>query len=166
LVKLEVLGDKNNLFTNMPSTLEADRTLVADGFKDLVYCIDYPIQYLILQDLVCVANMPLCSSIESGLGIIRPWYLRLIIVQSSVPVLVDAGVGTASDAAIAMELVCDGVLMNTAIVGERNPILMASAMKKAVEAGRDAFRAGRIPRKYYSADPSSPEEGLLQPLNP
>lgn len=166
LVKLEVLGDKNNLFPNMPATLEAARTLVADGFKVMVYCTDDPIQCRMLEDLGCVAIMPLASLIGSGMGIINPWNLRLIIDQSSVPVLVDAGVGTASDAAIAMELGCDGVLMNTAIAGARDPILMASAMKKAVEAGREAFRAGRIPRKYYSADPSSPEEGLLQPLNP
>ncbi len=165
LVKLEVLGDKTNLFPNMPATLEAARTLVADGFKVMVYCTDDPIQCRMLEDIGCVAIMPLASLIGSGMGILNPWNLRLIIDQSSVPVLVDAGVGTASDAAIAMELGCDGVLMNTAIAGARDPVLMASAMKKAVEAGREAWRAGRIPRKYYSADPSSPEEGLLQPLN-
>ena len=165
LVKLEVLGDKDNLFPNMPATLDAARTLVADGFQVMVYCTDDPIQCRMLEDIGCIAIMPLASLIGSGMGILNPWNLRLIIDQSSVPVLVDAGVGTASDAAIAMELGCDGVLMNTAIAGARDPILMASAMKKAVQAGRDAWRAGRIPRKFYSADPSSPEEGLLQPLN-
>lgn len=164
LVKLEVLGDKDNLFPNMPATLDAARTLVADGFKVMVYCTDDPIQCRMLEDIGCVAIMPLASLIGSGMGILNPWNLRLIIDQSSVPVLVDAGVGTASDAAIAMELGCDGVLMNTAIAGARNPVLMASAMKNAVLAGREAYLAGRIPRKYYSADPSSPEEGLLTPL--
>jgi thiazole synthase len=165
LVKLEVLGDKDNLFPNMPATLEAARTLVKDGFNVMVYCTDDPIQCRMLEDIGCVAIMPLASLIGSGMGILNPWNLRLIIDQSSVPVLVDAGVGTASDAAIAMELGCDGVLMNTAIAGARNPVLMASAMKKAVEAGREAFLSGRIPRKFYSADPSSPEEGLLEPVN-
>ena len=164
LVKLEVLGDKDNLFPNMPATLEAARTLVADGFKVMVYCTDDPIQCRMLEDMGCVAIMPLASLIGSGMGILNPWNLRLIIDQSQVPVLVDAGVGTASDAAIAMELGCDGVLMNTAIAGARDPVLMASAMKKAVQAGREAWLAGRVPRKFYSADPSSPEEGLLQPL--
>lgn len=164
LVKLEVLGDKDNLFPNMPATLEAARTLIADGFKVMVYCTDDPIQCRMLEDMGCVAIMPLASLIGSGMGILNPWNLRLIIDQSQVPVLVDAGVGTASDAAIAMELGCDGVLMNTAIAGARDPVLMASAMKKAVQAGREAWLAGRVPRKFYSADPSSPEEGLLQPL--
>jgi len=163
LVKLEVLGDQNNLFPNMPETLEAAKTLVKDGFKVMVYCADDPIQCRMLEDIGCVAIMPLASLIGSGMGILNPWNLRLIIDQSSVPVLVDAGVGTASDAAIAMELGCDGVLMNTAIAGAKNPVLMANAMKKAVEAGREAFLAGRMPRKFYTADPSSPTEGLIQP---
>ena len=163
LVKLEVLGSKDNLFPNMPETLEAARTLVKDGFKVMVYCTDDPIQCRMLEDMGCVAVMPLASLIGSGMGILNPWNLRLIIDQSTVPVLVDAGVGTASDAAVAMELGCDAILMNTAIAGARNPILMASAMKKAVQAGREAFLAGRMPRKLYSADPSSPTEGLLEP---
>ncbi|NYT58066.1 thiazole synthase [Alcaligenaceae bacterium] len=163
LVKLEVLGSKDNLFPNMPETLDAARTLIKDGFKVMVYCTDDPIQCRMLEDMGCVAVMPLASLIGSGMGILNPWNLRLIIDQSHVPVLVDAGVGTASDAAVAMELGCDAILMNTAIAGARDPILMASAMKKAVEAGREAFLAGRMPRKLYSADPSSPTEGLLAP---
>lgn len=162
LVKLEVLGDKDNLFPNMPETLKAAKTLVDEGFEVMVYCTDDPIQCRMLADMGCVAVMPLASLIGSGMGILNPWNLRLIIDQATVPVLVDAGVGTASDAAIAMELGCDAILMNTAIAGAADPILMAGAMKKAVEAGRDAFRAGRMPRKFYSADPSSPTEGLLQ----
>jgi len=161
LVKLEVLGDPNTLFPNMPETLAAARTLVKDGFDVMVYCSDDPIQCRMLQDLGCVAVMPLASLIGSGMGILNPWNLRLIIDEAQVPVLVDAGVGTASDAAIAMELGCDGVLMNTAIAGAREPVRMAHAMKLAVQAGREAFLAGRIPRKTYSADPSSPAEGLL-----
>jgi thiazole synthase len=161
LVKLEVLGDKDNLFPNMPATLEAARTLVKEGFKVMVYCTDDPIQCRMLEDMGCVAVMPLASLIGSGMGILNPWNLRLIIDQAQVPVLVDAGVGTASDAAVAMELGCDAILMNTAIAGAKNPILMASAMKKAVEAGRSAYLAGRVPRKFYSADPSSPTEGLI-----
>jgi thiazole synthase len=161
LVKLEVLGDKGNLFPNMPATLEAARTLVKEGFKVMVYCTDDPIQCRMLEDMGCVAVMPLASLIGSGMGILNPWNLRLIIDQAQVPVLVDAGVGTASDAAVAMELGCDAILMNTAIAGAKNPILMASAMKKAVEAGRSAYLAGRVPRKFYSADPSSPTEGLI-----
>ncbi|HEY9573766.1 MAG TPA: thiazole synthase [Pusillimonas sp.] len=162
LVKLEVLGDKDNLFPNMPETLDAARTLVKEGFKVMVYCTDDPIQCRMLEDIGCVAVMPLASLIGSGMGILNPWNLRLIIDQAQIPVLVDAGVGTASDAAVAMELGCDAILMNTAISGARNPVLMASAMKKAVEAGREAFLAGRVPRKFYSADPSSPTEGLIQ----
>src|SRR5690606_37012409 len=162
LVKLEVLGDQNNLFPNMPETLKAAKTLVDDGFKVMVYCADDPIQCRMLEELGCVAIMPLASLIGSGMGILNPWNLRLIIDQASVPVLVDAGVGTASDAAVAMELGCHGVLMNTASAGARDPVLMASAMKKAVEAGREAHLAGRMPRKFYSADPSSPTEGLIQ----
>ena len=161
LCKLEVLGDPTNLFPNMPETLKADETLVKDGFQVMVYCADDPIQAKMLEDIGCVAIMPLASLIGSGMGIVNPWNLRLIIDNAKVPVLVDAGVGTASDAAIAMELGCDGVLMNTAIAHAKDPVLMASAMKKAVEAGREAFLAGRMPRKYYSADPSSPTTGLI-----
>ena len=161
LVKLEVLGDPTTLFPNMPETLKAAETLVKDGFQVMVYCSDDPIQAKMLGDLGCVAIMPLASLIGSGMGILNPWNLRLIIDQSRVPVIVDAGVGTASDAAIAMELGCDGVLMNTAIAQAGQPVLMASAMRKAVEAGREAYRAGRMPRKYYSADPSSPTAGLI-----
>jgi len=161
LVKLEVLGDPTNLFPNMPETLKAAETLVKEGFQVMVYCADDPIQCKMLEEIGCVAVMPLASLIGSGMGIVNPWNLRLIIDNARVPVLVDAGVGTASDAAIAMELGCDGVLMNTAIAHAKNPVLMASAMKKAVEAGREAFLAGRMPRKLYSADPSSPTTGLI-----
>ncbi len=161
LVKLEVLGDPQTLFPNMPETLKAAATLVKDGFQVMVYCADDPIQARMLEDLGVVAIMPLASLIGSGMGILNPWNLKLIIEQAKVPVLVDAGVGTASDAAIAMELGCDGVLMNTAIAGAQNPVLMAGAMKKAVEAGREAWRAGRMPKKYYAATPSSPGGGLI-----
>ncbi|WP_418647593.1 thiazole synthase [Thauera butanivorans] len=161
LCKLEVLGDPSNLFPNMPETLKAAEILVKDGFDVMVYCADDPIQARMLEDIGCAAVMPLASLIGSGMGILNPWNLRLIIDNAKVPVLVDAGVGTASDAAIAMELGCDGVLMNTAIAGAGQPVLMASAMKKAVEAGREAFLAGRMPRKFYSADPSSPTQGLI-----
>ena len=161
LVKLEVLGDSHSLFPNMPETLKAAATLVKDGFQVMVYCADDPIQARMLEDLGCVAIMPLASLIGSGMGILNPWNLRLIIDQAKVPVLVDAGVGTASDAAIAMELGCDGVLMNTAIALAGDPVLMAGAMKKAVEAGREAFRAGRMPKKYYAAAPSSPTGGMI-----
>ncbi|HYX64384.1 MAG TPA: thiazole synthase, partial [Burkholderiales bacterium] len=131
------------------------------GFKVMVYCSDDPIQAQMLQDLGCVAIMPLASLIGSGMGILNPWNLQLVLEKAMVPVLVDAGVGTASDAAVAMELGCDGVLMNTAIAAARNPVLMAKAMKKAVEAGREAFLAGRMPKKLYSATPSSPTEGTI-----
>jgi len=161
LVKLEVLGDAQTLFPDMPQTLVAAETLVKDGFKVMVYCADDPIQAKRLEEIGCVAVMPLASLIGSGMGILNPWNLRLIIDNAKVPVLVDAGVGTASDAAIAMELGCDGVLMNTAIAGAQNPVLMASAMKKAVEAGREAFCAGRMPRKLYTATPSSPTGGMI-----
>ena len=161
LVKLEVLGDAQTLFPNMPETLVAAKTLVADGFQVMVYCSDDPIQARILEDIGCVAVMPLASLIGSGMGILNPWNLRLIIEQSKVPELVDAGVGTASDAAIAMELGCDGVLMNTAIAGASEPVRMAGAMKKAVEAGREAFLAGRMPKKLYAGAPSSPTDGLI-----
>jgi thiazole synthase len=162
LVKLEVLGDPHTLFPNMPETLKATKTLVEEGFNVMVYCTDDPIQSRMLEDLGACAIMPLASLIGSGMGILNPWNLRLIIDQARVPVLVDAGVGTASDAAIAMELGCDGVLMNTAIAGAKDPILMAGAMNKAVQAGREAFLAGRVPKKLYSASPSSPVEGVVR----
>ena len=160
LVKLEVLGDEKTLFPNMPETLKAAETLVKDGFDVMVYCSDDPIQAKMLEEIGCCAVMPLASLIGSGMGILNPWNLSLIIEQAKVPVLVDAGVGTASDAAIAMELGCDGVLMNTAIAGAKDPVRMARAMKLAVEAGRDAFLAGRIPRKF-AASPSSPMAGRV-----
>lgn len=163
LVKLEVLGDSNNLFPNMPETLKAAETLVKEGFDVMVYCTDDPVQCRMLEDIGCIAVMPLASLIGSGMGILNPWNLRLIVEQARVPVLVDAGVGTASDAAIALELGCDAILMNSAIAHAQNPVLMASAMQKAVKAGRQAFLAGRMPRKFYSAIPSSPTEGLIQP---
>ncbi|ALM85063.1 thiazole synthase [Bordetella sp. N] len=162
LVKLEVLGDPTNLFPNMPETLKATKTLVDEGFQVMVYCADDPIQSRMLEDLGAAAIMPLASLIGSGMGILNPWNLRLIIDQARVPVLVDAGVGTASDAAIAMELGCDGVLMNSAIAHAQNPVLMAQAMKLAIEGGRAAFLAGRMPRKLYSAIPSSPTEGVVR----
>jgi thiazole synthase len=161
LVKLEVLGDQKTLFPNMAETLKAAATLVADGFKVMVYCSDDPIAAKQLEETGCAAVMPLASLIGSGMGILNPWNLQIIIDNARVPVLVDAGVGTASDAAIAMELGCDGILMNTAIAAAKNPALMASAMKKAVEAGREAFLAGRMPKKLYSASPSSPRGGLI-----
>ncbi|MCB1905967.1 MAG: thiazole synthase [Rhodocyclaceae bacterium] len=161
LAKLEVLGDAHTLFPNMPETLKAAEILVKDGFDVMVYCADDPIQCRMLEDIGCVAVMPLASLIGSGMGILNPWNLRLIIDQAQVPVLVDAGVGTASDAAIAMELGCDGVLMNTAIAGADEPIRMARAMKLGVEAGREAFLAGRMPRKTYTASPSSPNSGMI-----
>ncbi|HLA36367.1 MAG TPA: thiazole synthase [Rhodocyclaceae bacterium] len=161
LVKLEVLGDAQTLFPNMPETLKAAATLVQEGFQVMVYCSDDPIQARMLEDIGCVAIMPLASLIGSGMGILNPWNLRLIIDRAKVPVLVDAGVGTASDATIAMELGCDGVLMNTAIAAAKNPVRMAAAMQKAVVAGREAYLAGRMPKKYYSATPSSPADGLI-----
>jgi thiazole synthase len=160
LVKLEVLGDEKTLFPNMPETLKAAETLVKDGFDVMVYCSDDPIQAKILEEIGCVAVMPLASLIGSGMGILNPWNLSLIIEQAKVPVLVDAGVGTASDAAIAMELGCDGVLMNTAIAKAQDPIRMARAMKLAVQAGRDAYLAGRMPRRF-AASPSSPMAGRV-----
>src|SRR5689334_19253820 len=166
LVKLEVLGDAQTLYPNMPETLVAAKQLVAEGFKVMVYCSDDPIQAKMLEDAGCVAVMPLASLIGSGMGILNPWNLQLIIDRVKVPVLVDAGVGTASDAAIAMELGCDGVLMNTAIAAARDPVLMAQAMRKGVEAGREAFLAGRMPKKLYSAAPSSPTEGTITPSQP
>ena len=163
LVKLEVLGDPHTLYPNMPETLKAAEELVKDGFKVMVYCSDDPIQAQMLEAAGCVAIMPLASLIGSGMGILNPWNLQLVIEKVKLPVLVDAGVGTASDAAIAMELGCDGVLMNTAIAAAKDPIMMARAMKKGVEAGREAFLAGRMPKKLYSAAPSSPAEGKIAP---
>jgi thiazole synthase len=161
LVKLEVLGDPQSLYPNVVETLAAAKTLVADGFQVMVYTSDDPIIAKQLEDIGCVAIMPLASLIGSGMGILNPWNLQLIMDRVQVPVIVDAGVGTASDAAIAMELGCHGVLMNTAIAAAQQPILMASAMKLAVEAGRIAFLAGRMPKKLYSASPSSPTSGLI-----
>ena len=160
LVKLEVLGDPRTLFPDVVATLKAAEQLVADGFQVMVYTSDDPILAKRLEDIGCVAVMPLAAPIGSGLGIQNKYNLLEIIENAKVPILVDAGVGTASDAAIAMELGCDGVLMNTAIAGARDPILMASAMKKAIEAGREAFLAGRIPRKRF-ASASSPIDGLI-----
>jgi len=161
LVKLEVLGDPQSLYPNVIETIAAAKTLVAEGFQVMVYTSDDPIVAKQLEDIGCVAIMPLASLIGSGMGILNPWNLQLILERVQVPVIVDAGVGTASDAAIAMELGCDGVLMNTAIAGAQNPVLMASAMKKAVEAGREAYLAGRMPKKLYSASPSSPTAGII-----
>ena len=161
LVKLEVLGDPHTLFPNVRETIRAAETLVNEGFDVMVYTSDDPIVARELEAVGCVAIMPLASLIGSGMGILNPWNLNLIIEQAKVPVLVDAGVGTASDAAVAMELGCAGVLMNTAIALAQDPVLMAGAMKKAVEAGREAFRAGRMPRKFYAASPSSPTTGLI-----
>ena len=160
LVKLEVLGDKKTLHPDITATLEAARTLISDGFDVMVYTSDDPIIARRLEDLGCVAIMPLAAPIGSGLGIQNKYNLLSIIENASVPVLVDAGVGTASDAAIAMELGCDGVLMNTAIAEARDPILMAGAMRKAVAAGREAFLAGRMPRRRY-ASASSPLDNVI-----
>jgi thiazole synthase len=160
LVKLEVLGDPKTLFPDIVQTLEAARILVADGFDVMVYTSDDPIIARRLEEIGCVAVMPLAAPIGSGLGVQNRWNILEIVENAKVPVLVDAGVGTASDAAIAMELGCDGVLMNTAIAGARDPVLMASAMRKAVEAGREAFLAGRIPRKRF-ASASSPIDGAI-----
>ncbi|MBW0454127.1 MAG: thiazole synthase [Candidatus Kinetoplastibacterium crithidii] len=161
LVKLEVLGNEKTLFPNMPETIKAAKILVKEGFQVMAYCTDDPIQCQILEDIGVVAVMPLASLIGSGMGILNPWNLKLVIDSVKIPVLVDAGVGTASDASIAMELGCDGVLMNTAIACAGNPILMASAMRKSVESGREAFLAGRMPKKTYESSPSSPSEGLI-----
>ena len=161
LVKLEVLGDPKTLYPNVVETIEAAQTLVKEGFEVMVYTSDDPIIAKRLEEVGCVAVMPLASLIGSGMGILNPWNLQIIIDNAKVPVLVDAGVGTASDAAIAMELGCDGVLMNTAIATARDPVRMAGAMKKAVEAGRDAYLAGRMPKKLYTATPSSPTAGVI-----
>lgn len=165
LVKLEVLGDQKTLYPNIVETLKAAEQLVRDGFQVMVYTNDDPIVAQQLEQMGCVAVMPLGSLIGSGLGILNPHNLKIILEQANVPVLVDAGVGTASDAAIAMELGCAGVLMNTAVAHARNPVLMASAMKKAIEAGREAFLAGRMPRRG-DASASSPKEGVIAPAQP
>jgi thiazole synthase len=160
LVKLEVLGDEKTLFPDILQTIVATEILVKDGFKIMVYTNDDPIIAKRFEELGCVAVMPLAAPIGSGLGIRNPYNIMTIVENAKVPILVDAGVGTASDAALAMELGCDGVLMNTAIAGARDPVLMASAMKKGIEAGREAFRAGRIPRKRF-ASASSPIDGTF-----
>ena len=160
LVKLEVLGDEKTLFPDITQTLTAAETLINDGFKVMVYTNDDPIIAKRLENMGCVAVMPLAAPIGSGLGIRNPYNILTIVENAEVPILVDAGVGCASDAAIAMELGCDGVLMNTAIAGARDPILMASAMKKAIEAGRESYLAGRIPKKRF-ASASSPVDGTF-----
>ena len=160
LVKLEVLGDQTTLFPDIIQTLKAAEVLIKDGFKVMVYTNDDPIIAKRFEEMGCVAVMPLAAPSGSGLGIRNPYNILTIIENAQVPILVDAGVGTASDAAIAMELGCDGVLMNTAIAGAKDPVLMASAMKKAIEAGREAYRAGRIPRKRF-ASASSPIDGTF-----
>ena len=163
LTKLEVLGDPQTLYPNMPETIKAAKQLVHEGFEVMVYCSDDPIQAQTLESIGCVAVMPLASLIGSGMGILNPWNIELILEKATVPVIVDAGVGTASDAAIAMELGCAGVLMNTAVAHAKHPVKMAGAMRKAVEAGREAFLAGRMPKKLYSASPSSPTGGVIAP---
>lgn len=160
LVKLEVLGDQKTLYPNITETLKATEELVKDGFRVMVYTTDDPLIAKRLEEMGCIAVMPLGAPIGSGLGITNPYNIRLILENAKVPIIVDAGVGTASDATIAMELGCDGVLMNTAIAKAQNPVLMASAMKKAVEAGREAWLAGRMPKKLY-ASASSPFEGII-----
>lgn len=160
LVKLEVLSDPKHLYPDMEETLRAAKMLIADGFDVMVYCSDDPVYARKLEEAGCCAIMPLGAPIGSGLGIQNPVNIRLIVEQTSVPVIVDAGVGTASDAAVAMELGCDGVLMNTAIAEAKDPIRMATAMKHAVIAGREAYLAGRMAKKKY-ADPSSPLSGLI-----
>ena len=162
LVKLEVLGDPNTLYPNVVETVEAAKVLIKEGFDVMVYTSDDPIIAKQLEEIGCCAIMPLASLIGSGMGILNPHNLEIIIDNAKVPVIVDAGVGTASDAVIAMELGCDGVLMNTAISAADNPILMAAAMKKAIESGREAFLAGRMKKKFYQADPSSPTSGLIK----
>ena len=161
LVKLEVIGDERTLFPDIPATLEAARVLVKEGFQVLPYITDDPVTAKRLEEIGCAAVMPLAAPIGSGLGIRNPYNIRIILEHSHVPVIVDAGVGTASDVAQAMELGCDAVLLNTAIAGAKDPILMAHALRLGVEAGRKAFRAGRIPRKLY-ATASSPIEGMIE----
>ena len=159
-VKLEVIGDDKTLFPDVPATIEAAKVLVKEGFTVLPYITDDPVTALRMQDIGCAAVMPLAAPIGSGLGIRNPYNLRIIIEQATVPVIVDAGVGTASDAAVAMELGCDAVLMNTGIAGAKEPVLMAEAMREGVSAGRKAFRAGRMPMRLY-ANASSPMDGLI-----
>ncbi len=161
LVKLEVIGDERTLFPDVPATLEAAKKLIAEGFLVLPYVTDDPVTCKRLEEMGCAAVMPLAAPIGSGLGIRNPYNLRIILEHAKVPVIVDAGVGTASDAAAALELGCDAVLMNTAIAGASDPLLMAEAMRLGVEAGRKAFKAGRIPRKLY-ATASSPLSGLIE----
>ena len=160
LIKLEVLGDEKTLFPDVPATVIAAEALIKENFDVMVYTNDDPIMAKRFEDMGCVAVMPLAAPIGSGLGIRNPYNIRTIVENASVPIIVDAGVGTASDAAIAMELGCDGVLMNTAVAEAKNPVLMASAMKKAIEAGREAFLAGRMPRRAY-ASASSPIDGTF-----
>ncbi len=161
LVKLEVLGDPKSLYPNVIETIKAAEILIREGFKVMVYTSDDPIVARQFEAMGCVAVMPLASLIGSGMGILNPWNLQIIINELRVPVIVDAGVGTASDAAIAMELGCAGVLMNTAIAGAQQPVMMAGAMRKAVQAGREAFLAGRMAKKIYTASPSSPVAGVI-----
>lgn len=160
MVKLEVIGDDKTLFPDIPGTLEAAKTLVDDGFIVLPYIHDDPISCQKLEDMGCAAVMPLAAPIGSGLGIRNPYNIRIILEHSSVPVIVDAGVGTASDAAVALEMGCDAVLMNTAIAAAKDPILMADAMRQGVEAGRKAYLAGRMGKKLY-ATASSPLDGMI-----
>ena len=160
LVKLEVLADEKTLYPDVAQTYEAAEVLIKEGFKIMVYTNDDPVAAKRLEDMGCVAVMPLAAPIGSGLGIRNPYNIKMILENANVPILVDAGVGTASDSAIAMELGCDGVLMNTAIAAAQKPVLMASAMKKAIEAGREAYLAGRMPRKLY-ASASSPVDGTF-----
>jgi len=160
LIKLEVLGDEKTLFPDIPATIVAAEALIKEDFDVMVYTNDDPVMAKRFEDMGCVAVMPLAAPIGSGLGIRNPYNIRTIVENASVPIIVDAGVGTASDAAIAMELGCDGVLMNTAVAEAKNPVLMASAMKKAIEAGREAYLAGRMPRRAY-ASASSPIDGTF-----
>lgn len=162
LVKLEVLGDKETLYPDVVETIAAAKILVKDGFEVMVYTSDDPIIAKMLEDIGCVAIMPLASLIGSGMGILNPWNLEIIVKNASIPIIVDAGVGTASDASIAMELGCDAVLMNTAIAEARDPIKMAGAMKKSIQAGREAYLSGRMDKKLYQASPSSPSSGLIK----
>jgi thiazole synthase len=164
LVKLEVIGDRQSLFPDVAETIKAAETLVKEGFRVMAYTSDDPVAAQKLEALGCVAVMPLAAPIGSGLGILNPLNIRMIVEQSRVPVLVDAGIGTASDACIAMELGCAGVLLNTALAEAREPVVMAQAMKQAVQAGRQAFLAGRMPRRD-TATPSSPESGLSVPAH-
>ena len=161
LVKLEVLGDPKTLYPNVIETIAAAKILVKDGFDVMVYTSDDPIIAKQLEEIGCCAVMPLASLIGSGMGILNPWNLQIIIDNANIPVLIDAGVGCAGDAAIAMELGCAGVLMNTAIAAARDPVMMAGAMKKAIEAGRESFLAGRMAKKSYAATPSSPVIGMI-----